>query len=124
MKNPEFQLDTSGVLSDEQWIVKNGISEKFYIHMILNEMLRAIDFTKTAKNKIYINMRRKILGLFVCIETLNRFNMPESMHENIAQDLGLLAFSVGLDIIRYHTIAKNSPLYQELKNKYLSHCDA
>lgn len=122
MFNPELMLDANGVLSDEQWIMKNGISGKFHIHDLLRNMINELDLHKTNSDKVFVCMRKRLINILVCIEAANRLDISDKDMESLTQCMGKMALSVGFDMMRYRAETNNKALKmlrREFAAKYL-----
>lgn len=124
MRDSEFKLDSTGKLSDEEWIVKNGITEKFYIHSLLNNMMKDLNVNLCENDELLIVMRKRLVDILICLEFANRQNIPDVTNEAMANDFGKLALSIGFDMMLGRMAMNdniNRHVYIELRDKYLSH---
>lgn len=122
MFNPELMLDANGVLSDEQWIMKNGISGNLPIHDLLRNMINELDLQETNTDKIFVCMQKRLINILVCVEAANRLNISDEDMESIVECMGKMALSVGFDMMRYNAETNNSALKilrREFAEKYL-----
>lgn len=122
MFNPELILDLSGVLSDEEWILKNGISGNFHIHNLVRNMIDELDLNEIGTDDIYIVMRKRLINILICIEASNRLSISDKDRQSLTECLGKMALSVGFDMMRYRAETNNSALKilrREFAEKYL-----
>ncbi len=124
MRDSEFKLDSTGELSDEEWIIKNGITEKFYIHFLLNNMLKDLNLNLRENDELLCSMQKRLVDILICLEFANHQNIMDGANETMANDFGKVALGIGFDIM-LGRMAKNDSInrhvYIELRDKYMSH---
>ncbi len=123
----DFIFDPQGKLSNEDWVLQNGISNTYYLCDIVNNTISRLDLKET-DDELFNNMKSKLLSFLVELEYILRYepvNLKET-RDSICADLSALVIYTVFNLKEYQFLTtvntldkKNNLRLELLKAEYL-----
>lgn len=121
----EVVFDPQGKLSNEDWVLQNGVSNTYYLCDIVNNTISRLDL-KDTDDELFNAIKSKLVSSLVELEYILRHKSTKEYKDNICADLSALVIYTAFNLKEYQFLttvntideAKNLQL-ELLKAEYL-----